>query len=284
MTELILQLVIEHGLEDWTEWQTYKQIALINTNMLNYASEPKRLQAQQVKIFGQECIEYFENSKRPSQYSRKKQGLIEGVSKSYFISGKLQSKQVFKKGKREGISITFSENDNVQSIYFYANDEVEGKAKTFYDDGQLGKEVYYKNSHEHGECIFYYKNGNKLMKGYYDNGLRHGLFTQYYDTGKLRRETPYSKGHANGEIIEYYKHGGVSRRYNALNDLNDMDDKRYDTNGQITQHRIWLSGFLVNCIYCTDDECIYKDHHITRKQVQEKEDTLLRVKKQKTQN
>ena len=41
MSNLILKLVLEHGLEEWLDWKTCQQIALVSMTMLQYASDIK---------------------------------------------------------------------------------------------------------------------------------------------------------------------------------------------------------------------------------------------------
>ncbi len=114
--------------------------------------------------------EYYDNEKIKAIYPYDDKGLIEGVVKTYYPSGKIQSTQTYKSNAKEGTS------------------------KAYYESGTLKAEVNFKNDKLGGKFKKYSESGKLLEEGNWENGRREGIQKIYYQSGKLAREGNFKEG------------------------------------------------------------------------------------------
>lgn len=115
-----------------------------------------------------------------------KGGKIDGICKTYFESGNIESNVNYNDGKVLG-----------QSIFYYDNDEQQKKAEiTFNDEEQI-----------HGEYFEYYENGSKKVIIEFEEGKANGDAQFYYDSGNIKIEGKYKEGSKGGKW-KYFSEDG----------------------------------------------------------------------------
>ena len=117
-----------------------------------------------------------------------KEGILDGVSKSYYKNTKLEMEGSYTEGRKNGVFKEYYENGKIKSEINYSYDLKEGLAKT------------------------YYSNGNVEAEGNFENGEEIGTTRVYYENGKLKEEIPYTNGVINGHHIQYSKNGKVLKK------------------------------------------------------------------------
>lgn len=96
-----------------------------------------------------------------------------GIVKTYYASGKVESRTSFVKDILEGASYTYYENGFIKSEKNYSNGKLHGIAKNYHPNGLVKEEIHYRN------------------------GMLDGLFKSFYDNSGIKEVKNYS----NGELI-----------------------------------------------------------------------------------
>lgn len=110
-------------------------------------------------------------------------------------------------GKKEGKSITYSENGNIERESNYVNGRKEGKTIFYYENGNIKSESNYLNNELEGQSITYYENGSIKYESNYVNGKTEGKSITYYENGNIETEGNYENGRKEGKSIFYYENG-----------------------------------------------------------------------------
>jgi antitoxin component YwqK of YwqJK toxin-antitoxin module len=114
--------------------------------------------------------EHSPDGKLKAIYSYNDEGILDGVTKRYYPSGKLKGEETYKNNAKEGIY------------------------KEYYESGKLRRETNYKDGKLDGIVKEYYENGKVMVEGISKNDALEGIYKEYYESGKLRRETNYKEG------------------------------------------------------------------------------------------
>jgi antitoxin component YwqK of YwqJK toxin-antitoxin module len=108
-----------------------------------------------------------------------------------FMSGKyLVSEVTFKNGVMEGLKKTFYPSGKLRQTSWYENGLREDSSKWFYEEGQLFRSTPYKRDTVDGTQIQYYRNGRIKAKLNYKKGLRTPFLEEYTKTGVLINDYP----------------------------------------------------------------------------------------------
>jgi len=105
--------------------------------------------------------------------------------KQYTSNRYLVKEVTFKNGVREGLMKSFYMSGRLRQTFWYTNGLREDSAKWYYEEGQLFRSTPYKNDTVEGIQIQYYRNGHLKAKIGYKKGLRTPLFEEYDQSGKL---------------------------------------------------------------------------------------------------
>lgn len=121
------------------------------------------------KTYVGKWIYYHNKSKQiMSEEFYNTKGVLEGEKKTYYLSGKIAEKALFKSGKLHGESRTFSEAGRLMSVFNYNNGELHGPAKIYDTKGAI------------------------KMEGVYQKDRRHGIW-KFYKEGKLEKEKDFTR-------------------------------------------------------------------------------------------
>jgi uncharacterized protein len=191
----------------------------------------------------------------------KKNGKIEGVSKSYYENGNLREETNYKNGLEDGKSRGFWESDGLLCWEKnYRLGKWDGILRNYHSDGSLSKERKYKD----GEVLYkkcFDSNGNEIEDpANYTYGPERKSFGEiidsitqeksqtkevklYHDNGQLRTEaTLDSNGKPHGNCKEWYPNGNIYKDQNFKHGVPHGSMKEYFDNGNIRQEYNFKNG------------------------------------------
>ncbi|HEX2967883.1 MAG TPA: hypothetical protein VHO46_02175 [Bacteroidales bacterium] len=103
-----------------------------------------------------------------------------------FMSGQyLVSEVTFKNSIREGLTKTFYKSGKLQRTYWYEKGLRQDSSCWFYEEGQLFRTTPFKNDTIEGIQRQFYRTGQLKAKMGYKNGYRTGFFQEFTREGKL---------------------------------------------------------------------------------------------------
>jgi hypothetical protein len=103
-----------------------------------------------------------------------------------YMSGKYIVKEVtFKNGVRDGLMKSFYQDGRLRQTFWYKNGVREDSAKWYYQEGQVFRSTPYKNDTVDGIQKQYYRNGRLKARLTYTKGLRKPLLEEFTPEGKL---------------------------------------------------------------------------------------------------
>lgn len=151
-----------------------------------------------------------------------------------FMSGEFMVSEVtFRNSVREGLTKTFYKSGKLQRTYWYENGLRQDSSCWFYEEGQLFRTTPFVNDTMNGIQKQYYRTGELKAKLGYRNGFRTDFFQEFTRDGKLVKGYP--------EVIvtqeDNYTKNGSYRITLALTDKKtavnfrrgDLTDGAYDT-------------------------------------------------------
>lgn len=154
--------------------------------------------------------------------------------KQFTNKGRISKEETFKNGVKEGITKTFYLSGQIRQSFWYEKGLKQDSAKWFYPEGQLFRSTPFKNDTIDGIQIQYYRNGTIKAKMGYEKGLRTLFFEEYNKKdGKLYKDYP--------EIVttikDQYKTNGTYKITLSLSDNStrvefykgEMTAGRFDT-------------------------------------------------------
>jgi hypothetical protein len=108
-----------------------------------------------------------------------------------FMSGKYKvSEETFKNGVREGLTKTFYQNGKLQRTFWYVDGLRQDSSCWYYQEGQLFRTTPYFNDTVEGIQKQYYRTGELKAKLGYSKGLRTLFFEEYTREGNLVKDYP----------------------------------------------------------------------------------------------
>lgn len=127
------------------------------------------------KVFTGILFEVHPNKKDTLLWQSFKYGLLDGVSKRWFLNRQLMEYREYKNGRKNGKQIAFWDNGNKRFEFTALNDAYEGALKEWTIDGHLFHLGHYKNGQEEGSQKMWYENGKIRANYVIINGKRYGL-------------------------------------------------------------------------------------------------------------
>jgi len=114
----------------------------------------------------------------------------EGIEKSYYITGELESEMQQKKGMYDGNFKYYYEDGTLKQEGTFVQDKMEGLIKTYYSDGTLKEEVTLVANLTQGPFKEYNENGTLKTEGGYTSkndreALEEGELKKYDENGEL---------------------------------------------------------------------------------------------------
>lgn len=154
-----------------------------------------------------------------------------------YTSNKVLIKEVtFKNGIREGLMKSFYPSGKMRQTFWYKNGVREDSAKWYYEEGQVFRSTPYKNDTVDGIQKQYYRVGRLKAKLGYLKGLRTPYLEEYTQDGKLVSGYPELVV----SILDDYRSKGVYR----------ITLKLSDNSPHVKYYRGDLSSGVFDTVHC----------------------------------
>jgi antitoxin component YwqK of YwqJK toxin-antitoxin module/Tfp pilus assembly protein PilF len=121
-----------------------------------------------------------------------KDGLKDGIWKSYSILGKVISEENWIGGIQSGLQQSFHENGNPELVYTCDSGKISGKIVKYFRSGHVYWTGYYNAGGYTGEWITYYSNDSVETRAYFANNKIAGRRMRYSPNGKLTTEETFN--------------------------------------------------------------------------------------------
>jgi TonB family protein len=123
-----------------------------------------------------------------------------GTVKTYYSSGKVESRVSFVDEILEGTSFWYYENGNIKTERNYSNGKLNGLIRNFYEDGLIKDETHIANGILHGVFRSYYENGGLHEIKTYQEGQLINVNTLEYDSFYIASLAEYNAGKKKNNI------------------------------------------------------------------------------------
>ena len=134
-------------------------------------------------------------------------GVLHGIERSYYQSGKLRSEGEFVKGVVNGFVTGYYEDGTIKVRAFFDNGVKQGRVVYYYPDGSKQVEQFFGNDKLNGLVRTWYENGNLMKSEAYKDGMLHGTTRTYYETGELFEDIRYEFGKP--KFMKMYREDGT---------------------------------------------------------------------------
>lgn len=175
------------------------------------------------------------------------------VRRTYYDNGKLKSYESMRANTRDGLSIYYDMEGNIDSVSIYKDDRIqekghkltpeglkEGRWYSYSIDGNKSSQGEYKAGNKVGEWIYYYADGNIESVGNYVNGHREGEWLWYYADGSLLKKENYIYGKREGQSVEYDVQGKILSQGNY--EYDNRNGNWFFINGTTIDSGSYLDG------------------------------------------
>ena len=157
-------------------------------------------------------------------------------------NGILKEEVKYKEGKRDGLTIYFSNTGKESAKIIYKNDKPwDGEWGTWYFDGSLKESGIYENGVKEGSWKGWFKNGQKKYVLQYQDDLKHGLYTEWGEFGRLTKDIEYDNGIPLSEYLVTYDGEGYTEINRRNGELSGSWIKWY-SNGKKCEEGVYKYG------------------------------------------
>jgi len=139
---------------------------------------------------------YYEDSTTIKAEGRVVKGKIEGLWRSYYEDGQIQSAVTYKDGLADGVALFYYDNEKqtTRVELTFTEDKVTGIYREFYENGSRKAMLNFKDGVPDGEAEFYYDSGVIKISGLYKDGVKEGKWKHYTETGEIISKDKWKKG------------------------------------------------------------------------------------------
>jgi antitoxin component YwqK of YwqJK toxin-antitoxin module len=166
-----------------------------------------------------------------------------GTVKTFYPSGKLESIQEHRLGKKERVSRRYYESGRLCSQCIYRKNEREGVCTDYFENGRLREKTLYRHGAIEGAYVRFHQSGVLAETAVYDNGTREGITRTYYESGKPREQTNYLNGLKEGIALKFSDEGRLrfidTYRHNQIIHRRAVDAKENIAFEQEYPYRVW---------------------------------------------
>ncbi|MDR3259322.1 MAG: hypothetical protein LBT51_06855, partial [Fusobacteriaceae bacterium] len=180
----------------------------------NYKNDMLDGEYEEFDIDGNLKIQKLMSNGRIIRDGKEINNLKEGIHKSYYSSGNLETELNFKNGTLDGLQTFYYENGNIMCTANFNTGLLNGIFKDYLPDGTLYSEINY------------------------ENGLKKGMEKEYYPSGKIYGE--YINEDEDIKIQYSYNDG---KKIIASSEKNGRINNTYE-NGSILSEENWKYGYL----------------------------------------
>lgn len=163
-----------------------------------------------------------------------KEGRKEGIYREYNSDGvTVKSELSLTAGKVDGVSKTFFLDGKVESEKGYKNGQEHGVEKRYdHDTGECLIDYYYEEGRKHGKQRVHISGTNEYIEvSYFNHGMLEGKFSQHYMNGNPRKLGVYTAGKKSGKWITFQEEGDTTRIETYANDMLNGESITFNNNG-----------------------------------------------------
>ena len=190
---------------------------------------------------------YFDDGRKASE-GFFKNGLPEGVWKSYYRSGNLKSIGKKLSGESDSLWKFFNPIGMLTWTYEYANDMKNGCATKFDSLGKVAQESFYVDDKKQGEEQWFFPNGKLKRTTNFVDDKESGMAVEYnedgiiiveedYSNGYLRKREEFNRhddeGNKTGTWRTYFKNGNIATEIGYDQGKKEGTAKEYDKEGKL---------------------------------------------------
>ena len=117
----------------------------------------------------------YNNSKDTIFIESYSNGILDGISKKWYLNSKIMEIRYYSKGKKNGKQLAYFENEKKRFEFTAKNDQYEGELREWNVAGKLIHLATYENGQEEGTQKMWYDNGKIRANYVMKNGKRYGL-------------------------------------------------------------------------------------------------------------
>lgn len=118
--------------------------------------------------FSGQYKEYYDNG-QVKQDMNLVNGKIDGKVTLWYRTGTVKETRMFKTGLRDGLWVSFNEQEKKTGEASYRDDQKDGPWKIWDENGVLRYEMYYRKGQKSGLWIMYDESGNKTSEKRYSD-------------------------------------------------------------------------------------------------------------------
>ena len=168
-----------------------------------------------------------------------------GNAFQYFPDGDIQTIAGYKDGLADGVIKSWYKKDALMVEGFYENGKKTGTWKLHFESGKLKKQGAYQNDLETGEETFWFENGNLSKKGSYVDGKLNGRYGWNYEDGQKRQEGFYINGQPDSTWQEWFENGQQKMQGQFTHAEKNGRWTWWDEKGNITTSKNYANGLLI---------------------------------------
>ncbi len=141
-------------------------------------------------------VSYYPETQTLKQEGNISDNNINGVWKSYYESGNLESSINYTDGKITGEAFFYYDIPEAtkRASVTFEDDKIEGDFLEFYDTGARKSKMAYEDNIPEGEAEFYYRTGGIKIKANYKDGKKHGKWIYFDEKGNQIGKEKWKNG------------------------------------------------------------------------------------------
>ncbi len=208
MSRIVIQLTSDNTLFDTKIIIEHDEKALIKEQAEELARKTdesvhnRYYEDLQFKVFFPDSLEvadgnyrlHYDNGKTIKVEGKVKNGFPEGIWRTYYPSGNLESVVNYVDGEVDGKAFFYFDKipETKKAEMNFDKDLLEGLYTEYWPNGAVKAELEYKNGKLHGEAKYYYPTGKIKIEGKYKKGEKKGKWLYYDPKGKLLKKERFS--------------------------------------------------------------------------------------------
>ncbi|NDB94870.1 MAG: toxin-antitoxin system YwqK family antitoxin [Verrucomicrobia bacterium] len=143
-----------------------------------------------------------------------REGRMDGVHRSWYSNGQIESEARFERGVRDGWARLWSRDGRLLQEAHFENGLADGRTTEWYPNGKMQRRTSWQEGKREGSVETWFESGNKKGIGNFSRGKRDGAFVVWWENGKKRQESNYQMGVPNGWWVEWDEDGETKRQTN----------------------------------------------------------------------
>lgn len=175
-------------------------------------------------------VERFYNNGTPKSVEPYVDHLKQGVWKTYYPDGTLESEHTYQNDVLTGPSTEFYRSGQRKIMGNIAETGYRhGVWTEYYDSGQVKAERFYNDGREQGPEISFFENGDKKQTCKLNKARTDGTCKRFNDSGRLLKEWTLKANQRHGEFKEYYENGSPENVYHyADGEKSGLQEEYYE--------------------------------------------------------